>query len=484
MARYDRNYSELQVPELAAPKPVLPAAVGDPASCLTQLLASFVLLQVVTQFLALESALDDSVGQTLQFLVERGGAIVPVSVTVQDLHSITPSRFLEVSGGIVHSLSYQQARNFRFPCGQVYVAERGYMLSRAGVPRYAIIRKLAGQETETLEDFMRVLQGLQKGSKVPIEYVTYTDRHRPTSVLLLVDGHQWYPQPQIYTREDTTGLWRATPAFEAPQAVGMPSPEAQRNGKRARVDGPLSSLGPLGADVAAAKCQVGRVDASGGSARDTPVEGSQLADAAGHIDAPGLGVPPHPAPNAGESQTHAHPLSLAKVQAQGEGQGEGAEVAHDKAVLPGQGAEGVGEEAPERLGPAAAAAAAAVATAPANLPATANPPLVEQALEASFVMMEVSGGGIQNSQFCTLHSAGLHSEAVSCPLKAMQPLYSCTVLCCIVLHCLVLFCMVLLCCALLRCTVRCCCAWPRVLGQHLPSCPCTPLLRCTCPRAR
>jgi len=38
------------------------------------------------------------------------------------------------------------------------------MLSRAGVPRYAIIRKLAGQEAETLEDFMRVLQGLQKGS--------------------------------------------------------------------------------------------------------------------------------------------------------------------------------------------------------------------------------------------------------------------------------------------------------------------------------
>lgn len=34
--------------------------------------------------------------------------MLPTPFQVQDLHSITPSYFLEVSGAIIHPLSYQQ----------------------------------------------------------------------------------------------------------------------------------------------------------------------------------------------------------------------------------------------------------------------------------------------------------------------------------------------------------------------------------------
>ena len=46
----------------------------------------------VGDFAVLEAILDDSVGEPLAIRVERGGALVEVSFTVEDLHAITPAR--------------------------------------------------------------------------------------------------------------------------------------------------------------------------------------------------------------------------------------------------------------------------------------------------------------------------------------------------------------------------------------------------------
>ncbi|KAK7387383.1 hypothetical protein VNO78_28149 [Psophocarpus tetragonolobus] len=170
--------------------------------------------EVITQFLKLETLLDDSVNKNIELKIERGGSSKTLTLLVQDLHSITPDYFLEVSGAVIHPLSYQQARNFRFHCGLVYVAEPGYMLFRAGVPRHAIIKKFAGEEISCLEELMSVLSKLSRGARVPLEYISYMDRHRRKSVLVTVDRHEWYAPPQIYTRDDSTGLWIVKPAFQ------------------------------------------------------------------------------------------------------------------------------------------------------------------------------------------------------------------------------------------------------------------------------
>lgn len=55
-----------------------------------------------------------------------------ITLQVQDLHAVTPTSFLEASGSVIHSLSYQQARNSRMAVGQVYLAEAGYLMGQAG----------------------------------------------------------------------------------------------------------------------------------------------------------------------------------------------------------------------------------------------------------------------------------------------------------------------------------------------------------------
>ncbi|CAH8386210.1 unnamed protein product [Eruca vesicaria subsp. sativa] len=173
---------------------------------------------VLTQFLNLENLIDDGVGQIVELQIERGGQPLTVNVSVQDLHSITPDHFLEVSGAVIHPLSYQQARNFRFPCGLAYVADPGYMLFRAGVPRHAIIKKVANEDISCLADLVSVLSKLSRGARVPLEYMSHTDRHRKKSVLVTIDRHEWYAPPQLYTRNDSSGLWDVKPAIE-PAAV-------------------------------------------------------------------------------------------------------------------------------------------------------------------------------------------------------------------------------------------------------------------------
>ena len=116
---------------------------------------------------------------------------VEVLLEVTDLHVITPAAFLELAGGSVHQLSYQQARNNSAPISGVYVADQGYMLARAHVPKHAIITALGGKPTPDLPAFAAVLRALPHGARVPVEFFVFSDRHRRKNTLLFVDRQWW-----------------------------------------------------------------------------------------------------------------------------------------------------------------------------------------------------------------------------------------------------------------------------------------------------
>eukprot|EP00854_Cymbomonas_tetramitiformis_P032242 gene32242-40810_t len=114
----------------------------------------------MTDFIALEEVMDSSVGQPVEIVLERGGNECSSTVRVQDLHAITPCCFLQAFGGIVHALSYQQARNFRVEVGKVYVAETGFMLGKAGVSNHCIITSVNKVSTPDVETFAQQINQL------------------------------------------------------------------------------------------------------------------------------------------------------------------------------------------------------------------------------------------------------------------------------------------------------------------------------------
>ena len=111
--------------------------------------------KLITEFVPLAAMLDDHVGEEVEIELERGGAPVRHTLTVTDLHAITPAEFIEFGDAIVNNLSYQQSRHYNLPVRGVYVANPGYLLSKAAVPRGAVITQLGQDDIRNLDDFER-----------------------------------------------------------------------------------------------------------------------------------------------------------------------------------------------------------------------------------------------------------------------------------------------------------------------------------------
>lgn len=172
-------------------------------------------------FVALEGAVDDAVGRTLRLELERRGERRSVDVLVGDLHALAPAEYLEFGGGVLHALSFQQARNHAFPVRGVYVAAPGYALARAGVPSGALVTAVGGTTVEDLAGLEALLAAQPDGARLPLRWVDL-DRPRTPRVSVLTVDRRWFPM-QRCTRDDATGAWPCR-ASAAPPAAPAPAP--------------------------------------------------------------------------------------------------------------------------------------------------------------------------------------------------------------------------------------------------------------------
>ncbi len=176
-------------------------------------------------FVALESILDRHVGQAISITVERAGKPLELTATVQDLEAITPSRYIEVGGAILHELSYQLARGFNIPVAGIYVAYGGYAFGNESVQRGNIITAIAGKTVRTLADAEAVLKTLSDGEQFSVRFFSLANPRQQIQRIVTMD-RRWFTAATCH-RDDQTGVWPCQ-AWPAQSAVATPSPRTTR----------------------------------------------------------------------------------------------------------------------------------------------------------------------------------------------------------------------------------------------------------------
>lgn len=177
--------------------------------------------RLLTNFVPLEAMLDAQVGGTVNLVVERYGTVLDVEVDVRDLHEITPWQFISFGDAVVHELSYQQARHVNRAIEGIYVANPGYVLANAGVPRGSVITAVGDTPVLTLDDFEAALQGLADRQRVALRFYTFEDPMTSQLAMMTME-RRWFPAERCH-RDDDSGLWPCT-SLETSATAKPPQP--------------------------------------------------------------------------------------------------------------------------------------------------------------------------------------------------------------------------------------------------------------------
>ena len=200
---------------------VLPSSASDdslqPGDILVKVNGKY-----LAQFEPLDDICDSSVGKTVELELERGGKAISAKLPVTDLHSITPSSYVEFGDGVVNTLSYQQARHFNVPVRGAYIANPGYVFGAAGVPRGAVISSFNSKDINTVDDLEGALKDLGDGERAAVRFFTIDDPNGSQLRSIRMD-RRWFPARHC-VRDDKQGIW------DCNTLPAGPSPKPEKGG--------------------------------------------------------------------------------------------------------------------------------------------------------------------------------------------------------------------------------------------------------------
>ena len=150
-------------------------------------------------FHSLWEVIDGSIGKEMNLTIYRGDERKDVIVLVQDLHSITPSTFVEACDGIFHPLSYQLALSYNIPCRGIFAADPGVFGLHISSDEF-LITQLNGESTDSIDDFKTVLLSIADHQRVEFRFMTLGGCNEQVGLAGI--DHHFFASAQ-FTRVDT-----------------------------------------------------------------------------------------------------------------------------------------------------------------------------------------------------------------------------------------------------------------------------------------
>ena len=96
------------------------------------------------------------------------------------------------------------ARHMNVPISGVYVANPGYMLGVAGIPRGAVVTELDGKPLASLDDALAIFATLGHGRRATVRYFTM-ENTRTLQLTSIRINRAWFPARHC-VRDDAAGM--------------------------------------------------------------------------------------------------------------------------------------------------------------------------------------------------------------------------------------------------------------------------------------
>jgi len=175
----------------------------------------------IENFVSLWEVIDECVGKHVQLTLYRGKQRITIDVEIQDLHSITPTRFIDTGRSIIHDLSYQLARLYNLPCSGVYVADPRWFDRHENF----LLIQMDGNPITSLTSFIDTLRSLYDNKPVRYRYLELGNS-QPKSDIFNVDFH--FGPIYLYTRQPF-GCWERQILLATPPVAPETSTDVNRN---------------------------------------------------------------------------------------------------------------------------------------------------------------------------------------------------------------------------------------------------------------
>lgn len=164
--------------------------------------------KLIPHYVALESLLDESIGNTMSVELVRQGELQTVEVGVADLHKIAPRRFIEIGDTIFQNMSIQHSRAMNRPQEGVVVVDPGYHLTRDGIPEASVITEFDGVAVSNIDDLLAVLKKPADSADNDPKLVRFVvpGREFTSSVATVEFDNRWFKHRDC-SRVDDARFW-------------------------------------------------------------------------------------------------------------------------------------------------------------------------------------------------------------------------------------------------------------------------------------